>query len=211
MGFDKPQPFIYSARNLGEQVCRGGVIQLVRFIDRVAGLASESGKCPGDGFDVGESVGNHKRIFVEPRTCCGHTHRAFGDAAQLHNPFGDQIHVGLHGFIHLVDRKSNMIISGGENIYPSEVEALLAGHPAVQDVAVIGVPDAKWGESVQAVIVKRPGHDEVDAAALEAWCRGRIAGYKRPKSFVFIDEREMPRTATGKIQHRRLRTQLVGG
>ena len=69
---------------------------------------------------------------------------------------------------------------------------LLAGHPAVQDVAVIGVPDAKWGEAVQAVIVRRPGHDDVDATALEAWCRGRIAGYKRPKSFVFIDEREMP-------------------
>ena len=122
---------------------------------------------------------------------------------------GDMARRDEQGFIHLVDRKSNMIISGGENIYPSEVEALLAGHPAVQDVAVVGLPDAKWGEAVHAVIVLRPGH-ACEAAELDAWCRPRIAGYKRPRGYRFIEEGQMPRTATGKIQHRRLREQLLG-
>jgi acyl-CoA synthetase (AMP-forming)/AMP-acid ligase II len=121
---------------------------------------------------------------------------------------GDMARRDEHGFIHLVDRKSNMIISGGENIYPSEVEAVLAAHPTVQDVAVIGVPDDKWGEAVQAVIVPRPGC-AVEAGTLEAWCRERMAGYKRPRRFTFITEAEMPRTATGKIQHRVLRDRIV--
>jgi fatty-acyl-CoA synthase len=112
------------------------------------------------------------------------------------------------GYIHLVDRKSNMIISGGENIYPSEVEAVLAAHPQVQDVAVIGVPDAKWGESVQAVVVLRAA-GAASAAELLDWCKGRIASFKRPKSVLFITESQMPRTATGKIQHRVLRDRLA--
>jgi fatty-acyl-CoA synthase len=123
---------------------------------------------------------------------------------------GDMARRDEQGFIHLVDRKSNMIISGGENIYPSEVETVLSAHPAVQDVAVVGLPDDKWGESVLAVIVTRPGHAP-DAAVLEAWCRERIAGFKRPRAYRFISEAEMPRTATGKIQHRVLRHRLVAG
>ena len=83
MGFNKPKPFIYFARNLGEQVRRGGIIQLVRFIDRVADLVSERGECSGDGFDVRKAVGNRKRIFSEPRARGSHAHRALGDAAQL--------------------------------------------------------------------------------------------------------------------------------
>ena len=121
---------------------------------------------------------------------------------------GDMARRDEQGFIHLVDRKSNMIISGGENIYPSEVEAVLAAHPAVQDVAVVGVPDAKWGEAVLAVVVPRQGA-QVGQAALEAWCRERIAGFKRPRAYAFITEAQMPRTATGKIQHRLLREQVM--
>jgi len=123
---------------------------------------------------------------------------------------GDMARRDAEGFIHLVDRKSNMIISGGENIYPSEVESVLAGHPGVQDVAVIGVPDEKWGESVHAVIVLRPGQ-HLDAATMEAWCRPKMAGYKRPRSWAFVQEGDVPRTATGKIQHRRLRERQVAG
>ena len=122
---------------------------------------------------------------------------------------GDMARRDAQGFIHLVDRKSNMIISGGENIYPSEVEAVLAAHPAVQDVAVIGVPDAKWGETVLAVVVTRKER-EVQQADLEAWCRERIAGFKRPRAYTFIVDAQMPRTATGKIQHRALRDRLLG-
>ena len=121
---------------------------------------------------------------------------------------GDMARRDEQGFIHLVDRKSNMIISGGENIYPSEVESVLAAHPAVQDVAVVGLPDAKWGEAVHAVIVARPGQ-VLDAKALEVWCRERMAGYKRPRGYRFVSEAELPRTATGKIQHRLLRERLV--
>ena len=111
------------------------------------------------------------------------------------------------GFIELVDRKSNMIISGGENIYPSEVETVLGAHPGVQDVAVIGVPDEKWGEAVLAVVVRREGH-AVEEPELLAWCRERMAGYKRPRSVLFIRDEQMPRTATGKIQHRLLRDRV---
>jgi fatty-acyl-CoA synthase len=110
------------------------------------------------------------------------------------------------GYIHVVDRKSNMIISGGENIYPSEVEALLATHEQVKDVAVIGVADATWGERVHAVIGPRDGAAPTEVEIIE-WCRSRIAGYKRPRSVSFIGDEEMPRTATGKIQHRQLRLQ----
>jgi len=121
---------------------------------------------------------------------------------------GDMARRDADGFIHLVDRKSNMIISGGENVYPSEVEALLGTHPAVQDVAVVGLPDDRWGERVHAAIVLRSGHALVEAELI-AWCRDRIAGYKRPRSCTFLAEAEMPRTATGKIQHRILKARLT--
>jgi fatty-acyl-CoA synthase len=121
---------------------------------------------------------------------------------------GDMARRDEDGYYHLVDRKNNMIISGGENVYPSEVEGVLAAHPAVQDVAVIGVPDEKWGEAVHAVIVLQAGHTATETEIVD-WCRDRIAGYKRPRSVCFIAEAEMPRTATGKIQHRALRDQRV--
>lgn len=108
------------------------------------------------------------------------------------------------GFIYLADRKSNMIISGGENVYPTEVEALLSSHPQIDDVAVIGVADAKWGEHVHAVIVPRSGEDP-SPDEIVAWCRDKIAGYKRPRSVSLIREDEMPRTSTGKVMHRVLR------
>jgi acyl-CoA synthetase (AMP-forming)/AMP-acid ligase II len=114
------------------------------------------------------------------------------------------------GFIHLVDRKSNMIISGGENVYPSEVENILGRYPGVKDIAVIGVPHEKWGEAVHAVIVMHDGEASAENDVLE-WCRDKLAGYKRPRSVSFIAEAEMPRTATGKIQHRVLRERFGKG
>ena len=117
---------------------------------------------------------------------------------------GDMAYRDPDGYIHLVDRKSNMIISGGENVYPSEVEAVVAAHPDVKDVAVIGVPHEKWGEAVHAVVILREGQELSEADVME-WCRSRVAGYKRPRSVAFIAEADMPRTATGKIQHRILR------
>jgi acyl-CoA synthetase (AMP-forming)/AMP-acid ligase II len=123
---------------------------------------------------------------------------------------GDLARRDADGYYFLVDRKSNMIISGGENIYPSEVENLLGGHDQVKEVAVIGVPDATWGERVHAVVVLHDGA-RVSETELIDWCRERIAGYKRPRSVAFIRDDEMPRTATGKILHRVLRASHSGG
>ena len=122
---------------------------------------------------------------------------------------GDMARRDADGYIHLADRKSNMIISGGENIYPSEVEAVLAAHPGVREVAVVGVPDPKWGERVHAVAVLRDGA-VLDEAALLEWSRGRIAGYKRPRSCSFVAEDGIPRNALGKVLHRVLKASLAG-
>ena len=101
-----------------------------------------------------------------------------------------------------------MIISGGENIYPAEVEAVLAGHPAVADVAVVGRPDARWGEAVHAVIIPAGGQaDAVTADEIIGWCRERLAHFKCPKSVEFTDS--FPRTTTGKVLKRELRAQLA--
>jgi acyl-CoA synthetase (AMP-forming)/AMP-acid ligase II len=111
------------------------------------------------------------------------------------------------GYYYLVDRKKNMIITGGENVYPSEVENVIGAHPAVKDVAVIGVPDEKWGESVTAIVVLHRGYQPGQELAEEIidFTKGKIAGYKRPKKIEFINDEDMPRTATGKILHRMLR------
>jgi acyl-CoA synthetase (AMP-forming)/AMP-acid ligase II len=121
---------------------------------------------------------------------------------------GDMAIRDADGYIKLIDRKKNMIISGGENIYPSEVEAVLGACPKVKDVAVIGLPDHKWGERVHGVVVLRDGTEATEAELLD-WCRDKIAAFKRPRSISFFREDEMPRTATGKVLHRVLKTQLT--
>ncbi len=123
---------------------------------------------------------------------------------------GDMARRDADGFYTLVDRKSNMIITGGEKVYPSEVEQALGAHPDVRDVAVIGLPDAKWGEAVTAVVVPRDGAAPAAAALLEH-ARQRLAGYKCPRQVTFIRDEEMPRTATGKILHRVLRERMAKG
>jgi len=121
---------------------------------------------------------------------------------------GDMAKRDEDGYYTLVDRKANMIITGGENVYPSEVEGVLRLHEAVKDAAVIGVPDKKWGEAIKAVVVVNEGYEAGEALARSIidFARGRIAGYKRPKSVDFITEADMPRTATGKILHRVLKS-----
>ena len=104
------------------------------------------------------------------------------------------------GYLYIHDRVKDMIVSGAENIYPAEVENALFAHPAVRDAAVIGVPDAKWGEAVKAVVVLK---SPVEADALIAFCRERIAGFKCPKSVDFVDE--LPRNPSGKVLKKELR------
>ncbi len=110
--------------------------------------------------------------------------------------------------LYIVDRKKDMIISGGENVYSREVEDLLSSHPDVAEAAVVGAPDEKWGEMVVAMIRLRAGA-RPDAGALDAWCRERIAGYKRPRRYLFVDD--LPRTASGKVQKGVLRDGLKRG
>jgi len=119
---------------------------------------------------------------------------------------GDMARRDEDGFYQIVDRKDNMIISGGENIYPSEIEEVVGGHECVFDCAVIGIPDDKWGEKVVAVIIPNDTEEsEISEKMIQDCCREQMAGYKRPKKIVFIKEDEMPRTPTGKILHRKLR------
>jgi acyl-CoA synthetase (AMP-forming)/AMP-acid ligase II len=106
------------------------------------------------------------------------------------------------GFYQIVDRKDNMIITGGENVYPSEVEEVIGSLPQVFDAAVIGLPDDKWGERVVAVVIP---NQPVDAQTIIDSCRGQLAGYKLPKQVFLIEQDQMPRTPTGKILHRVLR------
>ena len=109
------------------------------------------------------------------------------------------------GFIFVVDRLKDMIVSGGENIYSREVEEALVSHPGVLESAVVGAPDERWGESVLAFVVKRPGQ-EVSEDALIAHCRSRIAAYKRPKEVRFIDA--LPKLPNGKVEKFKLRAPL---
>lgn len=115
---------------------------------------------------------------------------------------GDAGIMDADGYVYIQDRIKDMIISGGENVYPAEVESAIYGHPAIAEVAVIGVPSAKWGEEVKACLVAKPGH-EIDEADVIAWARERIAAFKAPKSVDVIPA--MPRNASGKILRRELR------
>lgn len=107
-----------------------------------------------------------------------------------------------NGYYYIVDRKKDMIISGGENISPREIEEVIYRHPKVLEAAVIGVPDAKWGEAVKVVVVLRPG-EKASQDEIISFCRGKIAGYKIPKSVDFVDH--LPKTPTGKILKRNIR------
>ncbi len=115
---------------------------------------------------------------------------------------GDAGYLDADGYVYIHDRVKDMIISGGENVYPAEVESAIYGHPQVADVAVIGVPDDKWGEAVKAIVVPRAGATP-DAASIIAWARERLAGYKIPKTIEFIDA--LPRNPSGKLLRRKLR------
>lgn len=135
--------------------------------------------------------------------------------ARAHNArgwatLGDLGHLDADGYLHLADRRTDLIISGGVNIYPAEVEDALVMHPAVADVAVIGVPDPEMGQSVRAVVQLAPEQpaDPGLADELVSLCRARLAGFKRPRSIVFVTE--LPRLPTGKLLRRRVR-ELHGG
>ena len=115
---------------------------------------------------------------------------------------GDIAYFDNEGYYYICDRKTDMIISGGVNIYPAEIEAALEQHPEILDVAVFGIPNEAWGESVHAVLVVEPGV-WLEETAVQTFARQHLAGYKVPRSIEFVDV--IPRTGSGKILKRTLR------
>jgi len=149
--------------------------------------------------EVGEIIVWSKHIMVE------YWHKPDDTRTNIVNGWlhtGDMGYYDEEGYIYIVDRRKDMIISGGENVYPREVEEILYRHPAVLEAAVIGVPDPYWIEKVHAVVVTKKGASTT-AEELIAFCKERIAGYKAPKSVEFVDS--LPKNPAGKILKRELR------
>jgi long-chain acyl-CoA synthetase len=144
-------------------------------------------------------------VYRGPGTMAGYWRKERDTASAIRDGWfhtGDAGTMDSDGFIYIKDRIKDMIISGGENIYPAEVEAVLAGHPNVADVAVIGVPDDTWGETVKAIVISRPGSN-LSAEELIEWSQSRLAGFKRPRSVDFVEA--IPRNPSGKILKKELR------
>ncbi len=180
----------------------GTIGQEIFGVDRIKVLDEEGNEVP-DG-QVGELYARTPILFKEYWHLPEKTKEVFvGEWFTA----GDMCYRDPDGFYVLVDRKANMIITGGENVFPSEVENAVGEHPSVKDVAVIGIPDAKWGEAVHAVVILNEGHEVTDGLKdeLKKFAKNRIAAYKVPKTMDFIEDDDMPRTGTGKILHRKLR------
>jgi fatty-acyl-CoA synthase len=161
--------------------------------------------------DQGQEVGVDEvgeLVLAGPHVCSGYWNRLEATAEAFQNGWwhtGDLARRDAEGYYYIVGRKKDMLISGGENIYPAEIEGLLATHPRIAEAAIIGVPDAKWGEVGRAVVVARPG-ETLTAEEVLAFCDGKLARYKIPKSVVFAPI--LPRNAMGKVIKAELREQF---
>jgi acyl-CoA synthetase (AMP-forming)/AMP-acid ligase II len=147
--------------------------------------------------------------FKSPQNMLGYWNNAQATIETLRGGWlhtGDVGYVDEEEFLYLVDRKKDMIISGGENVYSREVEEALMAQGGLVDVAVIGIPDERWGETVTAIAIRQPGHN-ITETELVAHCRTLIAGYKCPKRIEFVDD--LPRVPSGKINKVALRQQYV--
>lgn len=189
----KPEEQLNKIGSIGREVCG---TDLVKILD-------EEGKEVPVG-QIGELYSRGPMLFTEYYKDPQRTADSFrGEWFSA----GDMAKQDEDGYYYLVDRKHNMIITGGENVYPSEIEAVLSEHPKVSAVAVIGLPDEKWGEAVTAVVVLKEGEEAQEEEIID-FCRGKMAPFKRPKSVIFIEDQQLPRTPTGKILHRKLREAL---
>jgi acyl-CoA synthetase (AMP-forming)/AMP-acid ligase II len=162
-----------------------------------------------DGSDVPD--GRPGEFMVRNTWLAEYYNRPDATGKSLHDGYfsvGDVAYRDDEGFYFICDRQVDMVISGGVNIYPAEVEAVLHAHPAVIDAAVIGVPDEQWGEAVKAVVQLRPGM-HATAEELIVFCDERLAGYKKPKTVDFVDE--LPRDAAGKLLKRMVREPYWAG
>lgn len=161
--------------------------------------------------DRGQEVGVDEvgeLVLAGPHVCSGYWKRPEATAEAFQNGWwhtGDLARRDAEGYFYIVGRKKDMLISGGENIYPAEIEGLLATHPKIAEAAIIGVPDAKWGEVGRAIVVVRPG-ETLTAEEVLAFCAGKLARYKIPKSVAFAPI--LPRNAMGKVIKAELREQF---
>jgi acyl-CoA synthetase (AMP-forming)/AMP-acid ligase II len=196
-----------------------GLVTLLKPDDQLKKLGSIGQECAGTDIlkildesgnevpvgEVGELYSRGPMMFDEYYKLPDKTQSSFiGDFFSA----GDMVKKDDEGYYYIVDRKDNMIITGGEHVYPSEVEDVIASHPDIFDVAVIGVPHDKWGEAVMAIAILKDGAN-VSEDEIINFCRNKMAGYKKPKAIKFITQEEMPRTASGKILHRILREQYT--
>jgi fatty-acyl-CoA synthase/long-chain acyl-CoA synthetase len=190
-----------------------GVNTILRPEDQLRKPGSCGRASPGVELVLIDDDGNEVReanrpgeLFVRSRSVF-HTYHKAEDKYEaerrgdLHT-VGDVAYFDEEGFYYICDRKKDMIISGGMNIYPAEIEAALERHPRIYDVAVFGIPSEEWGESVHAVVVGKPGEVPTEEEVV-AFAREHLAGYKIPRSVSFVDE--LPRTGSGKILKRVLR------
>jgi acyl-CoA synthetase (AMP-forming)/AMP-acid ligase II len=149
--------------------------------------------------EVGEIVYRGPNMFKGYYSNPEQTAEAF-EGGWFHS--GDLVRQDEEGFIYVVDRKKDMIISGGENIYPAEIEEVLYAHPDILEVAIIGVPDEKWGETVKAFIALKEGKSMEEEEVIN-YCTEHLARYKRPRYVQFV--KALPRNAAGKVLKRALR------
>ena len=193
-----------------------GLVTLLRPEEQMTHLGSIGKECSGTDIirildddrnpvpqgEVGELFSRGPMMFTEYYNMPEKTKEAFTEDGYF--SAGDMVVMDEEGYYKIVDRKANMIITGGENVYPTQVEEVLAQQEAVFDCAVIGLPHDKWGEQVTAIVILKEGKTATEKDLME-FCKGRIAGYKRPREIIIIKPEEMPRTNTGKILHRKLR------
>lgn len=186
----KPQEQFTKLGSIGRESCGTDCVKIL----------DENGKEVPVG-EVGELYSRGPMLFDEYYKLPEKTKKAFrGEWFSA----GDLARKDEDGYYYIVDRKDNLIITGGEHVYPSEVEEVISRHPKVLEVAVIGVTDAKWGESVKAIVIPKTDVTITSEEIIE-FSKDKLAGYKKPKSVEFIKPEQMPRTASGKILHRELR------
>lgn len=173
-------------------------------------LASMGAPIPGVQVEIRDAVDGVGELWIRgPNIMLGYWKRPDATAEALVDGWyrtGDLVRADADGYLYMVDRAKDMIISGGENVYSVEVESVLLSHPAVSEAAVFGVPDPRWGEAVHAVVVA----EGVDADELAAHCRARIAGFKVPRAIELRSE-PLPKSGAGKVLKGRLREPYWAG
>ena len=161
-------------------------------------VVGEDGADVADG-EIGEAYVRSSMVFSEYLLDPERTREAFDDDRWFKT--GDLLTRDAEGFFYLVDRKKDMIKSGGENVYAFEVESIIAGYPGIIECAVVGIPDERFGEAVAAVVVTEDGR-ELDAEQFVAYCKRHMASYKKPRFIAYMDA--LPRNSVGKLQKRAL-------